>query len=578
MSLWHADFFSYSRRFTHTSIYKDIYNTIYKITFVVVSTISFVNLFAFSTRAQEQERAEEQEQAEEQAEEQELQKANTVADLPDLPELPDLPNLENLDNPTAWQFLGQGRLRFDIDAGRTLQIPNITHAGLTSTARIGIHWHENQHQVAILFGVTDVFATDPILAQQLVLDRATGTTPFLQTLFWEFPVELAETLFSLRVGRFPYQLADGRLLGIESFDSRGNVVDGAVFSSRMMPSDTAFSTGYRAGLLLTKPTIGIPAQLTELPVVFFGDFSFATADLTAFSSENETSISGINTNSHANPDTNLHTNPHIDAHTMPQFLWESYVLFHREEQGSAIAGTLGSRWLSSWFGWDLHLGIDGQSLFLDALPLVPASLSGHFMGALRYRAAPAIAETPTASEINVPSNRWFLEISAEATTGDVTANRIFRQPSPTQHNVLGFLDFLALDNVASTAIRFGIDDNPLDFSAASNNPFFAHGQFWSSLRLSWMLDPTAHLLHPNGEILLKADDTRLSSPLFAEADLHWLWPLSEHLQCVVDYGLGIPLGFPNTNAATPPLQKFSLTLAWTLDHDDALPHWHAPTF
>lgn len=432
-----------------------------------------------------------------------------VADVP-TDTLPDaLPHLDDglVDpgGPPPAQFFAQARIRGELDESRDLSRATDTSAGAALTGRVGVDADLDVGRLLVVVGDGGRLgtpATAAALVPRPVLAQLLEVALLLDTQVAGMPA-----LFS--IGRAPVSLADGRLVGAEPYDARGRTLDGA---------------SLRGG----SETLRVGGGVYWLgPLVADEDAVLAP--------DEEGALSGLAV---------------VDAQWRDRDdAWraDGYALLHRDAVDSITVPTLGARvdasiasFLRARGGGDVQaFSVDGDD------PFAPAGNAFHVELGAR-------ATAPLSALVSSRVPDVFVDLGAEITTGDVVAGRSFRAPAPTQHDVLGFLDMVAMDNTWSGGVSVGaLDENGLSLDVGA--------------RLIGTVNDDAPLVDTAGVPL----PMRVGGGLaLIELDARFEVPLGRGLFLDVGYGVALP---GVALVGDQPAQRLAVSLVATTDVGEDAP-------
>ncbi len=305
------------------------------------------------------------------------------------------------------------RLRGELDDSRDLSRVDDASAGAALSGLVGASAALEGAHVDVVVG-DGARIGQPPTAPALV---ARPALPALEQAQLSFDLSVAGFPAALSLGRMPVVVADGRWVGTEPFDPRGRTLDGARLRAH-------------AGL--------VDAGL--------GAFWLGPGDLDAADTGRAVSALGV-------LEAGVRAGDDVDL--------DVYALLHRDGPAGLTLPTLGLRASGSWSFLRGRAGADAQAPLADgSSAFSPAGTAGHAEAGVRataplarWFAPPGDEPAPSASLPDV-----YVDGSGEITAGTVVDGRVFRAPAPTQHDVLGLLDFVAADNTWSAAVAAGADD------------------------------------------------------------------------------------------------------------------------
>lgn len=421
-------------------------------------------------------------------------------------------------------LLGEGRARLELGQRSLFEPPTGTHEGVALTGRIGLEAPVGAARARVVLGGGGHFGPD--LASAPLPLVTPGPVSLLRVVSLSFDLPALGLPLRAELGRFPVQIADGRLVGVEAFDPLGRSLDGALLS-------------YAAGDLVVRGGAFYLGPYLE------SDDALDASGLAFLES----------------------------AYRLSFWRGTAYAILHRdatraeELAGSTFppvnTGTLGLRTAVEGFGLSFAFGVDGQLPFLDSAPLDPAGWGLHLEGAARY--APAL-------DLLVVKGAPFVELSAEWTGGEPVPHPIpqrslleprFRLPAPSLHPFLGVLDLVAPDNTMSGAVAVGFTTPEGLFALVET-------------RLIALAEPKGLLfgvkgdLHPHvpsevasqsGLNLAGVSDEPLA---FTEVDARLVVPLTAGARLEAEYGIAFP-GPAFGPDAQGLFQRLLLGVSFTLD-------------
>ena len=409
-----------------------------------------------------------------------------LAQEPSLPDaLPPLPDdlledtSDNDDDGVSPRFFAQARVRGELDGARSFSRADDTHAGAALSGQIGAVANVGELQTArVVIVIGEGGRIGPPSAAPLLLPRP--AVPQLLEVALVCDTRLAGQAATLIVGRAPVVVADGRLVGRESYDARGRTLDGA--------SVRAGNHAFRAGA----------------GAYWLGPY-------TADASDDGEALSALLV---------IEAAAHVGGRDDDDGLaLASYLLLHRDGRARLTTPTIGARIegtaLSFLRG---RAGADAQAFAIDGDdPFAPAGTAFHLECGARATAPLSTALSPRVPDV-------FLATVLEATTGDVVGGRSFRAPAPSQHGALGLLDLVAMDNTWSAAVSAGaLDSRGLLIDLA--------------LRMIGLVQSTGPLLDTAGESLA----VRVGGGIaLLEIDARLQVPLGDALSLDMGYAVGLP--------------------------------------
>jgi hypothetical protein len=318
-------------------------------------------------------------------------------ELLDLLEPDDVPALERV------RVFAHGRARVELDDSRDRAPAVDLQTGFTLRGRVGFEAPVGPHVARIVVG-------DGV---RLGDQRVTLPLPFVDrdpaSFLYEVHLALDAALFGipgrLSLGRFPVQVADGRLVGKTDFDPRGRSLDGGLWTIEGKHP-------IRVGAFYLGPLD--PADGADSSGLVFVDQTHELGDLTG----------------------------------------AAYLLLHRDgrparagrDPVTAVTPGLRYRYAPGWFY--ASLGGDLQPTLLDDDPLTPVAWGFHGELALGVK-----LDHPTATAPR-------FEIGAEVSGSDVAVEGLrFRTPAPDLHRYLGALDTIGTDNAWSAWLSLALEDD-----------------------------------------------------------------------------------------------------------------------
>jgi hypothetical protein len=369
------------------------------------------------------------------------------------------------------ELFGDGRLRLELDENRDMLPPGDLQAGVSLTGRLGVRAPLGPHSATVVLGD----------GRRLGQDAGNLPVPLVRppplSFLYALHVDLdASALFlpaTLRIGRMPVEVGDGRWLGRADFDPRGRTFEGAL----LLHEGSTFAA--KAGALWLGPMQ--PGDAAAPSFVLLGEGRRRGRSYEA----------------------------------------SAYGLLHRDGTPAAAAlpalsiATLGARGEARALGLQLKMGADGQLPLTDERPLEPVGFGAHLEAALRY--------APELSLFSL-SGAPFIELSSEWTGGEAYRGRAFRAPGGSPHGFLGVLDLAEADNMLSAALALGLQTKA-GFLAAVE------------LRLLALSDPRGALYDAAGKEVLAKDSARDERLAFTEVDARVRLPCSEGASLEAEYGV-----------------------------------------
>jgi len=294
------------------------------------------------------------------------------------------------DNAPRARFYVEGRSRLELDISRTLLTRSEVLTGLSLRARLGAEIPLAKHWARVVIG--DGFRLGPVDDLPLPIVNE-NVARFIYELELDFDLPIFGQEGRLHLGRFAFELSDGRMLGRADFDPRGRSFDGALLD------------------------------------VAAGDTQWRLA---AFLLESD-DLADLNTRSSV-------ALANLQKPFGPLFV-DVFAIAHQDREGvrEVQALSLGTELRIDTEVFDARLAGIGQAASVAPDILEPAGFGGH-----------------GAADLRLTFSSFSAQLGAEVTGGRRVEGKSFRRPAGDLHPFLGALDLTVADNVWSVFGEVGL--------------------------------------------------------------------------------------------------------------------------
>ena len=287
-------------------------------------------------------------------------------------------------------FFIEGRSRLELDISRALLTRSEVLTGLSLRARMGAEIPLGKHWARAVIG--DGFRLGPIEALPFPIVNET-IARFIYELELDFDLPIFGQEGRLHLGRFAFELADGRMLGKADFDPRGRSFDGALLD------------------------VGVGDTQWRL-----GAFLLESDDLIELGQRSSVVVANI-------------------EKPFGPFFVDAFAIAHQDRSGTreVQALSMGTELRIDTKMVDARLIGIAQASSVAPDVLEPAGLGGHAAADLRLTLA-----------------SFSALLGAEVTGGQRVEGKSFRRPAGDLHPFLGALDLTVADNAWSVFGEVGL--------------------------------------------------------------------------------------------------------------------------